>query len=43
MVAQPLDVLGEAVGIQPLDRFDNAGMELTPPLLEEPAIDDLVG
>ena len=43
MVGQPLDLVGQAVGIEPLDGFDDPGVEGAPPLLEQAAVGDLVG
>ena len=37
MVRQPVDLLGQAVGIQPLEGCHNADMQHPPPLLEQAA------
>ena len=43
VVREPLDVLGEPVGVEPLDGLDDPGVEGAPPLLEQAAVGDLVG
>jgi hypothetical protein len=43
MVGQAFDLLGQAVSIEGLQGLDNAGMERSPPLLEEAAVGHLVG
>ena len=43
MVGQPFDLLGQTVGIEPFDGFDDAGVQGPPPLLQETAVGHLVG
>ena len=43
MVGEPLDVLGQPVGIEPLDGLDDPRVQGAPPLLEQAAVGDLVG
>ena len=43
MVGEPLDVLGQAVGVQRLDRLHDPRVQRAPPLLEQAAVGDLVG
>ena len=40
---QPLDLLGQAVGIERLDRLDDPGVQRPPPLVEQAPVGDLVG
>ena len=43
VVRQPLDLLGQTIRIECLDRLHDPGMERAPPLLEQAAVGDLVG
>ena len=43
MVGQPVDVLGQPVGIEPLDGLHDPAVEGAPPVLEQAAVGDLVG
>ena len=43
VVGQPLDLLGEALGREPLDGLDDAGVQGAPPLLEQALVGHLVG
>src|SRR5262249_4571914 len=43
VMGKPLDLLAEAVMVEPLDRLDNARVERAPALLEQTAVCDLVG
>ena len=42
-MGQPLDVLVQAVGVQPLDRLDDPAVQRLAALLEQAAVRDLVG
>ena len=42
VMGQPLDLLGEPVGREPLDRLDDAGVEGAPPVLEQAPVGHLV-
>ena len=43
VVGQPLDLLGEPVGVESLDRLDDPRVEAAPALLEQAAVGHLVG
>src|SRR5215813_1178039 len=43
VMAQTLDLFGQALGIERLDRVDDLGMELTPPVVEHAPVGDIVG
>ena len=43
MVGKPVDVLGQPVGIEPLDGLHDPAMEGAPPVLEQTAIGHVVG
>src|SRR5262245_3012019 len=43
MVGQPVDVLSQPVGVEPLDGLYDPAVESTPPVLEQAAISDFVG
>jgi hypothetical protein len=43
VASQPLDVLAQPVGVQALDRLDDARVERPPAVTEEGAVGDLVG
>jgi hypothetical protein len=43
MVRQPFHLLGQAVRVERFKGLDDAGMQHTPPLLEQTAIGHLMG
>src|SRR2546422_7077021 len=43
VVSEPLDVLGQTLGVERLDGFDNPGVERPSPLLEYAPVGNLVG
>ena len=42
MLGEPLDLLVQPIGIEPFEPCDDAGMEGSPPLLEQAAVGHLV-
>src|SRR5262249_44874582 len=43
VMAQTLDLFGQALGIERLDRVDDLGVEQTPPVVEHVPVGDIVG
>lgn len=43
MVSEPLDLFGEAVGMERLDGADDVGVRRAPPLGQQTAVGDLMG
>ena len=43
VVREPLDLLGQALGVERLDGLDDPGVQRAPALLEQAAVGDLVG
>ena len=41
-MAEPLDLLTETIRVKRFDRFDDTGVKITAPLLEEAAVRDLM-
>ena len=41
-MGQPLDLLGQALGVEPLDGLDDPGVERAPPVLEQAVVGHLV-